>query len=67
MDSELLVYDGMRGSPTLRGMGFFPCKAEPNIWMREKADHWEYIGTYVDDLAITSKDPQAIVDKLVKE
>ena len=35
--------------------------------MREKADHWEYIGTYVDDLAITSKDPRAIVDKLVKE
>ena len=51
----------------LRGMGFFPCKAEPDIWMREKADHWEYIGTYVDDLAIASKDPQAIVDKLVKE
>ena len=50
----------------LRGMGFFLCKAEPNIWMREKTDHWEYIGTYVDDLAITSKDPQAIVDKLVK-
>ena len=35
--------------------------------MRGKADHWEYIGTYVDDLAITSKDTQAIVDKLVKE
>ena len=51
----------------LRGMGFFPCKAEPDIWMREKTDHWEYIGTYVDDLAIASKDPQAIVDKLVKE
>ena len=27
----------------LRGMGFFPCKAEPDIWMREKTDHWEYI------------------------
>ena len=51
----------------LRGMGFSPCKAEPDIWMREKEDHWEYIGTYVDDLAIASKDPQAIVDKLVKE
>ena len=35
--------------------------------MGEKPDHWEYIGTYIDDLAITSKDPQAIVDKLVKE
>ena len=35
--------------------------------MQEKADHWEYIGTYVNDLAITSKDPQAVVDKLVKD
>ena len=50
-----------------RGMGFFLCKAEPDIWMQEKTNHWEYIGTYVDDLAIASKDPQAIVDKLVKE
>ena len=47
----------------LRGMAFCPCKAEPDIWMREKTDHWEYISSYVDDLAITSKDPQAIVDK----
>ena len=50
----------------LRGMGFFPSKAEPDIWMQGKSDHWEYIGTYVDDLAITSKDPQAIVDKEYK-
>ena len=35
--------------------------------MREKADHWEYIGTYIDNLAIASRDPQAIVDKLAKE
>ena len=35
--------------------------------MREEADHWEYMGTYVDYLAIASEDPQAIVDKLVKE
>ena len=32
--------------------------------MRDKLDHWEYIGTYVDDLAIASKDPKSIVDTL---
>ena len=48
----------------LRGMGFVPCRAEPDIWMRDKLDHWEYIGTYVDDLAIASKDPKSIVDTL---
>ena len=24
----------------LHGMGSFPCKTEPDIWMREKTDHW---------------------------
>ena len=48
----------------LRGMGFVPCRAEPDIWMRDKLDHWEYIGTYVNDLAIASKDPKSIVDTL---
>ena len=48
----------------LRGMGFVPCRAEPDIWMQDKLDHWEYIGTYVDDLAIASKDPKSIVDTL---
>ena len=45
-------------------MGFFPSKAENDIWMRKKDDHYEYITRYVDDLAISSKDPQAIVDVL---
>ena len=44
--------------------GFFPSKAEPDIWMRDCGDHYEYIATYVDDLAIASKNPQAIIDAL---
>ena len=42
-------------------------QGRPDIWLQEKTDHWEYIGTYIDDLAIASKGPQAIVDKLVKD
>ena len=42
----------------LRGMGFSPSKAEPDIWMQCVDDHYEYIAVYVDDLAITSKDPK---------
>jgi hypothetical protein len=30
-------------SACLRDMGFFPCKAEPDIWMRRVDDHYEYI------------------------
>ena len=42
----------------LRSMGFTPSKAEEDIWMRDCGDHYEYIGVYVDDLIIASKNPQ---------
>lgn len=48
-------------------MGFFPCKADPDVWMRAMKDHYEYIGTYVDDLEMASKDPLAIVTTLRKK
>jgi hypothetical protein len=54
-------------SACLRDMGFFPCKAEPDIWMRRVDDHYEYIATYVDDLAISSKDSKAITDTLMNK
>ena len=51
----------------LREMGFFISKAEPDIWMRDKGDHYEYIAVYVDDLLIVSKDclkiTQTLLDK----
>lgn len=48
----------------LRSMDFFPSKAEPDIWMRDKGDHYEYIAVYVDDLLIASRNPQEIIDGL---
>ena len=51
----------------LRDMDFFPSRADPDIWMRDKGNHYEYIGVYVDDLAIASKDPQKIIDCLLNE
>jgi hypothetical protein len=54
-----------RLSDVLRGMGFVPSKAERDIWMRDMGDHWEYIGVYVDDLIIASKDAEAIVNFLM--
>jgi Reverse transcriptase (RNA-dependent DNA polymerase) len=45
-------------------MGFEPSKGEPDIWMRQNGDAYEYIGVYVDDLAIIAKDPREIVDVL---
>ena len=51
----------------LRQLGFFPSYAERDIWMRDMGDHYEYVVVYVDDLAIASKDPQAIVDAFMND
>ena len=56
-----------RFADVLRNMGFTPSKAEPDIWMRNMGDHYEYIAVYVDDLMILSKKPQALIDELVKK
>ncbi len=56
-----------RFADVLRVMGFTPSRAEPDIWMRDMGDHYEYIAVYVDDLLIVSKDPQGIIDLLTKE
>ena len=53
-----------RFSKVLRDMGFIPSRAERDIWMRDCGDHYECIATYVDDLIIGSKDPEAIVNTL---
>ena len=45
-------------------MGFTPSRAEQDIWMRPKGDHYEYIAVYTDDLMIASKDPEGIIHEL---
>jgi hypothetical protein len=39
----------------LRELNFLPSRAEPDIWMRQNNNLYEYIGVYVDDLAIAAK------------
>ena len=51
----------------LRDMGFFLCKAEPDIWMREKDSLYEYIAVYVDDLAIAARNPEEITNTLMEK
>ncbi len=48
----------------LRELSFQPCKAEPDIWLRRNGNIYEYIATYVDDLALALKDPQKFVNTL---
>ncbi len=39
-------------SDSLRDMGFRPCHADSDLWMRDRGDHYEYIAAIVDDLLI---------------
>jgi hypothetical protein len=41
-------------------MGWFPSRADGEVWMKQVDDHYEYICLYVDDLAVMSKDPEPI-------
>ena len=47
-------------------LGFVPSLAKASIYMRKclTADHYEYVATYVDHLAIIMKDPQAFINQL---
>jgi hypothetical protein len=53
-----------RFSIILRSEGFTPCIAEPDIWMRENNNVYEYIAVYVDDLAFAMHDPRTFADQL---
>ncbi|MEC8171189.1 MAG: reverse transcriptase domain-containing protein, partial [Candidatus Thermoplasmatota archaeon] len=56
-----------RFSAVLEEEGFFPCRAEPDVWMRKSPDGncYEYVGVYVDDLAVAMRDPKTLLNKLV--
>ena len=48
-------------SSTLCLIGFMPTKADPDLWLRDAGDHYEYIAVYSDDLLVFSKDPVKIL------
>jgi hypothetical protein len=56
-----------RFADCIREIGFFTCKAEPDIWMRKKGSLYEYIAVYVDDLAFAMKNPKELTDILEKQ
>ena len=58
-----------RFADCLAEMGFKPCKAEPDIWMRpsKTGNHYEYVAVYVDDLALVLDKPQEFTQFLENE
>ena len=53
-------------SVKLRKMGFFPSRADPDLWMRKHGNHYEYIARFVDDVIAFSKNPMVIMEELKK-
>ena len=56
-----------RLADTLRDMGFTPSFADPDLWIRDAGDCYEYICVYVDDLMVIMKDPQGFFDTLTEK
>ena len=49
---------------TLRDLGFQPCLADGDVWLKRNGDTYDYIAVYVDDLCLAMKDPKAFVEKI---
>ena len=74
----LIIYKALYGLKTsgktfgqllqecLLELGFVPSLAEESIYMRKcpTVDHYKYITTYKDDLAIIMKDTPSLIDQL---
>ena len=70
LEGQILVIDkalyGLRTSgarfhakfaDTLRSLGFTPSYADPDVWLRDAGDCYEYVVVYVDDILTALKDP----------
>jgi hypothetical protein len=53
----------------MKAEGFTSCKLEPEIWMRSSADNakYEYVGLYVDNLAMAMDNPKTFLDILINK
>ena len=52
---------------TLRFLGFQPTKADPDVWLRDAGDCYEYVVVYVDDIFSALKDPETFYKQLQSE
>jgi len=45
-------------------MGFVPCQADLDLWVRECNDWMEYVAVIVDDLLVFSRHPETVIEAL---
>ena len=51
-------------SGVLKKMGFRPTRVDPDLWIRKKGDHYEYLAIYVDDILAWGKKPLDIIKEV---
>ena len=51
-------------SNVLQGFDFTQFHVDPDVWMRDAGDAWEYIVVYIDDIIVAMKDPKSFFDEL---
>ena len=56
-----------RLADVLRDMGYFQCKADPDLWIKDCETHYEYVLVYVDDLMCIGKNPQQFFDAMIHQ
>ena len=49
---------------TLQNLEFRQSRADHNLWIRERDDHYKYIASFVDDVLVWSQNPMAVMDAL---
>jgi hypothetical protein len=52
---------------TLRALGFKPSYADPDVWLRDAGDVYEYVVVYVDDILTALKDPKEFYGAIKSE
>ncbi len=51
---------------TLRDMNFTSSQADPDVWIRSAATHYDMVFVYVDDILVFAKDPKTTMNELGK-
>ena len=54
-------------SETLRALKFTPTYADPDVWIRDAGDCYEYVVVYVDDILTALKEPKKFYDALTSD
>ena len=48
-------------------MGYSPCNADPDIWLKDTGTHYEYVCVYVDVMMMAGKNPLELFDDLTNK